>query len=183
MEEEEEGGNSFTGMFKTVGSWVSGDAIKDSVLAQFYEGMNFFVNIMFKVNMYMTNTMLTVLEYSYGFDVINKIIEKIEGVMQGITGISGGTFGQTGLFGQFLILISVLVGIVFVYQYFFKGAQIEATGTFVKTVGILIVALAFFTNYGAVLKGMNNITTELTGRIMNASSGLASGGTNDAVQT
>lgn len=180
-EEEEEGG--FTGMFKTVGSWVSGDAIKDSVLAQFYEGMNFFVNIMFKVNMYMTNTMLTVLDYSYHFDVINKIIEKIEGVMQGITGISGGMFGQTGLFGQFLILISVLVGIVFVYQYFFKGAQIEATGTFVKTVGILIVALVFFSNYGAVLKGMNNLTTELTGRIMNASSGLASGGTNDAVQT
>ncbi|MDO3681816.1 CD3337/EF1877 family mobilome membrane protein [Paenibacillus ehimensis] len=179
---EDEDDGIFKNAFKTVGSWISGDAIKDTVLAQFYEGMNFVVNIMFKVNVYMTNMMLTVLNYAYHFDVINRIIEKIEGVIQKITGISNLHFEQVGLYGNFLIAIGVSVGLVFIWNYFFKHAQLEATGNVVKSVLILTVSLFFFSNYGTVLKGANNITTELTGHVIGASSGLFEGKGGDSTR-
>lgn len=179
-EDKDNGG--FKNPFKTIGSWISGDAIKDTVLAQFYEGMNFVVNILFKVNVYMTNMMLTVLNYAYHFDVINRIIEQIEGVVQKITGISNFHFEQYGLYGDFLIAIGVSVGLMFVYKYFFQHAQLEATGNFAKSVLILVAALFFFTNYGTVLKGANNITTELTGHVIGASSGLFEGKGSDSTR-
>ncbi|OUS68553.1 hypothetical protein B1748_33545 [Paenibacillus sp. MY03] len=179
---EDDDGGGFKNPFKTIGSWISGDAIKDTVLAQFYEGMNFVVNILFKVNVYMTNMMLTVLNYAYHFDVINRIIEQIEGVVQKITGISNFHFEQYGLYGDFLIAIGVSVGLVFVYKYFFQQAQLEATGNVAKSVLILMAALLFFTNYGTVLKGANNITTELTGHVIGASSGLFEGKGSDSTR-
>ncbi|GIP45157.1 hypothetical protein J45TS6_36160 [Paenibacillus sp. J45TS6] len=59
-EDGDEEENVFSQAFSTVGSWISGDAVKDSIMAQFYEAMNFMVNILFKMNLYMTNAMLTV---------------------------------------------------------------------------------------------------------------------------
>lgn len=162
------------GVFETIGSWISGDAIKDGIMSQFYEAMNFFVNIMFKVNVYMTNMMLTVLNYAFQFDVVNSIIERLEGVMENITGISHGMFTGIGLFGKFIIAISVSLGLVFVYQYFFKKAEIQAVGTVAKTFVMLCFALIFFTNYGSILKGANNVTTELSAIVMGASSTLSS---------
>lgn len=84
----EEDGNVFSQAFSTVGSWISGGAVKDSIMAQFYEAMNFMVNILFKMNLYMTNAMLTVLDYAFDFDVVNTLIERIEGSLTGGQGSS-----------------------------------------------------------------------------------------------
>lgn len=176
-EEEAEGGNAFTKTFDTVGSWVSGDAIKDEVMAQFYEMMNFIVNIEFKMNLYLTNAMLTVLDYAFDFEAVNTIIERIDEVMQNLTGISGLDFNGAGLYGRFLGLIGVSVALLFAYQFFFKHARIEAVSNIVKTFLILVVSLVFFSNYATVLKGANHLTTEATAYIMGAGAGLDEEGT------
>jgi hypothetical protein len=174
--DEEEEGNVFTKAFSTVGSWISGDAVKDSIMAQFYEAMNFMVNILFKMNLYMTNAMLTVLDYAFDFDVVNTLIERIEGVMQSVTGISSMGFSGMGLYGKLIGIIGISVGILFAYQYFFKHAQIEAVGNLVKTFLILVVTLLFFSNYATVLKGANSLTTEASAIIMGAGSSLSEDG-------
>ncbi|KAA8757682.1 CD3337/EF1877 family mobilome membrane protein [Paenibacillus sp. UASWS1643] len=174
--DEEEEGNVFTKAFSTVGSWISGDAVKDSIMAQFYEAMNFMVNILFKMNLYMTNAMLTVLDYAFDFDVVNTLIERIEGVMQSVTGISSIGFSGMGLYGKLIGIIGISVGLLFAYQYFFKHAQIEAVGNLVKTFLILVVTLLFFSNYGTVLKGANSLTTEASAIIMGAGSSLSEDG-------
>lgn len=181
--DEEEEGNVFTQAFSTVGSWISGDAVKDSIMAQFYEAMNFMVNILFKMNLYMTNAMLTVLDYAFDFDVVNTLIERIEGVMQSITGISSMSFSGMGLYGKLIGIIGISVGILFAYQYFFKHAQIEAVGNMVKTLLILVVTLLFFSNYATVLKGANSLTTEASAIIMGAGSGLSEDGTTSGRQS
>ncbi|MCP1137514.1 energy-coupling factor transporter transmembrane protein EcfT [Paenibacillus polysaccharolyticus] len=181
--DEEEEGNVFTKAFSTVGSWISGDAVKDSIMAQFYEAMNFMVNILFKMNLYMTNAMLTVLDYAFDFDVVNTLIERIEGVMQSITGISSLGFSGLGLYGRLIGIIGISVGLLFAYQYFFKHAQIEAVGNLVKTFVILVVTLLFFSNYATVLKGANSLTTEASAIIMGAGAGLSQDGTTGGRQT
>ncbi|SEP33317.1 CD3337/EF1877 family mobilome membrane protein [Paenibacillus sp. OK076] len=182
-DEDEEEGNVFTKAFSTVGSWISGDAVKDSIMAQFYEAMNFMVNILFKMNLYMTNAMLTVLDYAFDFDVVNTLIERIEGVMQSITGISSLGFSGLGLYGKLIGIIGISVGLLFAYQYFFKHAQIEAVGNLVKTFVILVATLLFFSNYATVLKGANSLTTEASSIIMGAGSGLSQDGTTGARQS
>ncbi|APO48526.1 hypothetical protein BS614_30870 (plasmid) [Paenibacillus xylanexedens] len=181
--DDEEEGNVFTQAFSTVGSWISGDAVKDSIMAQFYEAMNFMVNILFKMNLYMSNAMLTVLDYAFDFDVVNTLIERIEGVMQSITGISSLGFSGMGLYGKLIGIIGISIGLLFLYQYFFKHAQIEAVGNLVKTFVILVVTLLFFSNYGTVLKGANALTTEATAIIMGAGSGLSEDGTTSGRQS
>lgn len=181
--DEEEEGNIFTQAFSTVGSWISGDAVKDSIMAQFYEAMNFMVNILFKMNLYMTNAMLTVLDYAFDFDVVNTLIERIEGVMQSITGISSLGFSGLGLYGKLIGIIGISVGLLFAYQFFFKHAQIEAVGNLVKTFVILVVTLLFFSNYATVLKGANSLTTEASAIIMGAGSGLSEDGTTGGRQS
>lgn len=181
--DEDEEGNVFTQAFSTVGSWISGDAVKDSIMAQFYEAMNFMVNILFKMNLYMTNAMLTVLDYAFDFDVVNTLIERIEGVMQSITGISALSFSGMGLYGKLIGIIGISVGLLFLYQFFFKNAQIEAVGNMVKTLLILIVTLLFFSNYATVLKGANSLTTEASAIIMGAGAGLSEDGTTSGRQS
>lgn len=181
--DEDEEGNVFTQAFSTVGSWISGDAVKDSIMAQFYEAMNFMVNILFKMNLYMTNAMLTVLDYAFDFDVVNTLIERIEGVMQSITGISALSFSGMGLYGKLIGIIGISVGLLFAYQFFFKNAQIEAVGNMVKTLLILIVTLLFFSNYATVLKGANSLTTEASAIIMGAGAGLSEDGTTSGRQS
>lgn len=176
-EDGDEEGNVFSQAFSTVGSWISGDAVKDSIMAQFYEAMNFMVNILFKMNLYMTNAMLTVLDYAFDFDVVNTLIERIEGVMQSLTGISSMSFSSLGLYGKLIGIIGISVGLLFAYQYLFKHAQIEAVGNMVKTFLILVVTLLFFSNYATVLKGANSLTTEASAIIMGAGSGLSEDGT------
>lgn len=169
---EEEGG--LAGAFNTIGSWISGDAVKDEVMAQMYEGLNFLVNIAFKANVYMTNAMLTVLDYAFKFDVINTIIDKVEGIMQDLTGISGLKFSSLGLYGQLLGIICVAAVLGFVIQYFFKKAQMEAVGKIARTILILVFTLIFFTNYATILKGANTLTTQLTAVVMGSTSALSS---------
>lgn len=179
----DEEGNVFSQAFSTVGSWISGDAVKDSIMAQFYEAMNFMVNILFKMNLYMTNAMLTVLDYAFDFDVVNTLIERIEGVMQSLTGISSMSFSSLGLYGKLIGIIGISIGLLFAYQYLFRNAQIEAVGNLVKTFLILVVTLLFFSNYATVLKGANSLTTEASAIIMGAGSGLSEDGTTSGRQS
>ncbi|ALP39380.1 hypothetical protein ASL14_26245 (plasmid) [Paenibacillus sp. IHB B 3084] len=175
---EEEGG-----FFSTLGSWISGDAVKDEVLAQFYEGMNFMVNTMFKMNVFMTKGMLSVLDFAFKFDIVNDLIDGISGVMEKLTGISGGTFMGSGIYGQMLKIIGISIGIAFLYKYFFARAQLQATSMTASSLAMLVVALLFFSNYAATLKTVNNVTTEMSAVVMGAASGLTSDGQTDTKTT
>lgn len=175
---EEEGG-----FFSTLGSWISGDAVKDEVLAQFYEGMNFMVNTMFKMNVFMTKGMLSVLDFAFKFDIVNDLIDGISGVMEKLTGISGGKFMGSGIYGKMLQIIGISIGIAFLYKYFFARAQLQATSMTANSLLMLVVALLFFSNYAATLKTVNNVTTEMSAVVMGAASGLTSDGQTDTKTT
>ncbi|MDY8049415.1 hypothetical protein UY416_24285 [Paenibacillus polymyxa] len=175
---EEEGG-----FFSTLGSWISGDAVKDEVLAQFYEGMNFMVNTMFKMNVFMTKGMLSVLDFAFKFDIVNDLIDGISGVMEKLTGISGGKFMGSGIYGKMLQIIGISIGIAFLYKYFFARAQLQATSMTANSLLMLVVALLFFSNYAPTLKTVNNVTTEMSAVVMGAASGLTNDGQTDTKTT
>lgn len=175
---EEEGG-----FFSTLGSWISGDAVKDEVLAQFYEGMNFMVNTMFKMNVFMTKGMLSILDFAFKFDIVNDLIDGISGVIEKLTGISGGRFMGSGIYGKMLQIIGISIGTAFLYKYFFARAQLQATSMTASSLVMLVVALMFFSNYAATLKTVNNATAEMSAVVMGAASSLTNDGQTDTKTT
>lgn len=141
-------------------SYVNGSALKSEILSQIYEVINLANNFFFQLNIGMTQFMLSALNLAYEFDLIDQLIERVENVMQEISGISDNTFGSSGLFGSFAGIIAALAAIYACYLYVWKRAAVEYISELMKTVLAFSIALLFFSNYSAFLSGVNQVTTE-----------------------
>lgn len=150
-------------------SFVNGSALKSEVLSQIYEVINLANNFFFQLNIGMTQFMLSALNLAYEFDLIDQLIDRVENVMQEISGISANTFGSSGLFGSFAGIIAALAAIYTCYLYVWKRAAVESINELMKTVLAFSIALLFFSNYSAFLSGVNQVTTEASQLVLSGS--------------
>lgn len=125
------------------------------------------VNIGFMINMAMTNFLVKILEIGYNSDALfNPLIDRTANAVAGMSGISNGKFTTKGLYGAFVGLICSIVAVYSAYQYVVKRAFINAASTIFKTIIAFTLALFMFSNLSTVLKGVNTVTTELTGLLL-----------------
>ncbi|WP_046176725.1 CD3337/EF1877 family mobilome membrane protein [Domibacillus indicus] len=150
-------------------SFVNGSALKNEVISQIYELVNMVNNFLFQLNIRLTQFMLSTLNLAYEFNLIDQLIEKLQELMLDITGISGATLGNSGLFGSFAGVIAVLAVAYACYLYVWKRAAVESIAEMMKTVLTFAIALLFFSNYSAFLSGINQVTSEASQLILSGS--------------
>nr|WP_156153365.1 hypothetical protein [Domibacillus robiginosus] len=155
--------------WQTGWSYVSGAALKEATMGQLYEAINILNNYAFQFNIGSTNFMLSVLNLSYDFDLIDQLIEKLQIIMQEVTGISDTRFESSGLFGSLAGVIAVLSIAYACYLYVWKRAATETIGEMMKTVLTFAVALLLFSNYSSFLTGVNQVTTEASQLVLSGS--------------
>ncbi len=131
------------------------------------EFFNYLVNIAFDMNILMTNFMISSLDFAYSFDFINLIIEKLDSIMQEITGITGmGNFSSNGIFGNLAKFVAVFTVIYAIFLMVWKRSMFSSLGTILQTVLALTIALLLFTNYSTFLSGLNQVTTEASALVL-----------------
>ncbi|MFC2947578.1 CD3337/EF1877 family mobilome membrane protein [Virgibacillus sediminis] len=131
------------------------------------EMFNYLANIAFDMNILMTNFMLSSLDFAYEFNFINTIIEKLDDIVGGITGISGnGHITSSGIFGNLAIFAAVFAVIYAAFLMLWKRSMFASLGTIIQTTLALTVAILLFTNYSPFLTGLNQITTQASSLVL-----------------
>lgn len=144
---------------------------------KFADIINSFANMAFTFNMFLTEMMIAALELAYEFDFINVIIDEISDIMSGITGISSdGSFTSSGIFGQLAIFVAMFAIIYAVFMLLFRRSMFQSLGAILQTVICLTIAILLFTNYAPFLKGVNQVTTEMSALVLGSE---VSGGDTD----
>lgn len=124
-----------------------------------------FVNLFFKINLFLTGTLIAILDFSMEFDVVELIITEVSSHIVKITGFTGLGFNG-GIFGMFLTTIFLIVALYMLYVFVVKRAFLQSFSELGKTIIVLVVAMAIFSNYTSFLIGANNIANEATKNVL-----------------
>lgn len=157
------------GFFSNAWDFVSLQVVDDKISETLHYSIFFVVDMSFKLNVFMTNVMLAILNFAYNTNIISALIDNIEETIKNFTGISGTKFGNSGLFGGFLGLVSLLTALFTLYQFIVKKASISAFSSILQSVFALTLALLFFSNYADVLKGAHSVSTDLSAALLSGS--------------
>ena len=157
------------GFFSQAWAFISLQVVDEKISEALHYSIFFVVEMSFKLNVFMTNIMLAILNFAYNTNIINSLIDSTKETMNDLTGISGTSFGNTGLFGGFLGIIALLVGLYTLYQFVVKKASISAFSGILKSIFALTLALLFFSNYSDVLKGAHIVSTDLSAALLSGS--------------
>src|SRR3954453_21133365 len=111
------------GWFSQAWDFISLQVVDEKVSEALHYSIFFVVEMSFKLNVFMTNIMLAILNFAYNTNIINSLIDSTKETMNDLTGISGTSFGNTGLFGGFLGITALLVGLYTLYQFVVKKAS------------------------------------------------------------
>lgn len=157
------------GFFSNAWDFISLQVVDDKISETLHYSIFFVVDMSFKLNVFMTNVMLAILNFAYNTNIINVLIENTEETIRSLTGISGTRFGNTGLFGGFLGFIALLTALFTLYQFIVKKASISAFSSILRSIFALTLALLFFSNYADVLKGAHSVSTDLSAALLSGS--------------
>ncbi|KIL74704.1 energy-coupling factor transporter transmembrane component T [Bacillus badius] len=146
--------------------------VKGNFTDNYNLSLNSIANLVFRFNVFMTSTMLTVLDFSFSVNVIGDLITSLEKAVKEVTGISGGRFTNGGLFGGMLYIIAVLAVAYMLYTFVVKRAFLESLGALVKTLVALSAALLILSNYSSFIQTTQGLSNNMTAYVM----GLASWG-------
>lgn len=153
--------DSIKGMFDI------GEGVMSAIYFVFFK----ILELAFTFNMFMTNLMISILDFSYNINIINDLIDEMSNTVVNMTGLSGGRFSANGLFGAFSGLIALSVALYTLYQFVVNKASIKAFNGLAKSVIAFTLALGFFGNYSTFLKGAHTISNEFSALIISGSSG------------
>ncbi|KAA9014917.1 glycine zipper family protein [Niallia endozanthoxylica] len=157
------------GWFSQAWDFISLQVVDEKISESLHYSIFFIVDMSFKLNVFMTNIMLAILNFAYNTNILNSLVDSTEGTIKSLTGISGTSFGNTGLFGGSLGLIALLVALYTLYQFIIKKASISAFSGILKSVFALTLALLFFSNYADVLKGAHTVSIDLSAALLSGS--------------
>ncbi|SOC21539.1 hypothetical protein SAMN05880501_11310 [Ureibacillus xyleni] len=153
------------------GSVFNVSNIGEGVMSAIYFVFFKILELSFSFNLFMTNLMISILDFSYDVNIINELIDSMSSTVVNMTGLSGGTFSASGLFGAFSGLIALCVALYTLYQFVVNRASIKAFSGLLKSVVAFTVALGFFANYSTFLKGAHTISNEFSTFIISGSAG------------
>lgn len=137
---------------------LSGEGAKLIDLALFK-----FVDGIFMVNVFLTNVLIGIMNFSMNdSDILGQLIERIGATVSAFTGISGGNFSASGLFGGTIGVICVIVVIYALWQFITKREKIAAFGTIAQSIIAFTISLLIFSNFSGFLQGMNSMSNDLS---------------------
>lgn len=127
------------------------------------------VSIIFEFNNMMTDFLLTCLEASMDSNIINFLINISEEQVQLIAGVDGNQIHEgKGIFGSLAGLASLISIMYMVYLFTIKRAPLAGLNSLLHPILAITVSIMFFSNFGLILRGINDITTELTNKVSSA---------------
>lgn len=130
---------------------------------------------------FMTDMTLNFFHFANDAEILNWLIDGVEGNIQDVAGIDDSGINGTGLFGQFIGLITVFVLFSVIYTAFLKRQPVEALKGLLTPIICMTLAMLLISNMGTYLKGVNNITTSAMNEIVTFGAGVK--GDNDIETT
>lgn len=159
------------GFFDKVWDTVTFQFVGEGFSEAFHYSLFKFLEFQFDFNIFMTNAMISILNFAYDTNLVEMLVDSIEGTVVSITGISGGQFTSNGIFGGFLKFIGITVALYTLYQLVIKRASISAFSGLFKSVVVLVTALFLFTHYTTVIKGINTLSVEASAFFLSGNAG------------
>lgn len=165
----------------TVGSAVNfvpntlGDAKDDTANAIKDQGlfvMSKVSNGLMSWTVFMTDMTLNFFHFANDAEILNWLIDGVEGNIQEVAGIDDSGINGSGLFGQFIGLITVFVLFSVIYTAFLKRAPVEALKGLLTPIICMTLAMLIIANMGTYLKGVNNITTNVMNEVVTFGAGV-----------
>ena len=159
------------GFFASLAETFDLSNISEGVMEAIYYVFFMIIEFFFSFNLFMTNLMISILDFAYDTNIVNSLIDAMSGTVIGISGLGDGSIAVGGLFGSFSGFIAIIVALYALYQFVIKRAAIGAFGSLVKSIIVFTLALAFFTNYTIFLKGAHTISNEFSALILSGTTG------------
>lgn len=160
--------------------------VSDNLKEMGYGILNWIVNICFTFNRFMTFVMITCLEFAFNFNIVDKLINKLNDKISGITGISNLNIHEgVGLFGGLIGIIVAIVAVYVLYIYLVKRAFISSASALLKSILAITISILLFSNYSYFLSTVNGLSNEVADHVLNAGtgSGLEKSGVDSAKDT
>ncbi|MFF5996502.1 hypothetical protein AAGS61_17460 [Lysinibacillus sp. KU-BSD001] len=170
---EKEANDDSEGFLTTVINAFDISNISEGVMEAIYYVFFLLLELAFSFNMFMTNLMISILDFAYDINIVNDLIDSMSGTVIGISGLGDGSITVGGLFGSFGGLIAIIVALYTLYQFVVKRASIGAFSSLLKSIIVFTLALAFFSNYTTFLKGAHTISNEFSALILSGTTGDA----------
>lgn len=131
-------------------------------MEKFNSMLSLMVNLQMKFNIFLTSAMIYILDFAFGFNIIDTLIPEISEILRNITGIdANGNVGSTGLFGNLLYFVCGIVAVYALFTFVFKRAFIASLSEIVKAVVTITLAMLLFANYSTYLTGANKLSNDL----------------------
>lgn len=159
------------GFFASIADAFDLSNISDGVMEAIYYVFFMIIEFFFSFNLFMTNLMISILDFAYDTNIVNSLIDAMSGTVVGISGLGDGSITVGGLFGSFSGFIAIIVALYALYQFVIKRAAIGAFGSLLKSIIVFTLALAFFANYTTFLKGAHTISNEFSALILSGTTG------------
>lgn len=159
------------GFFASIADAFDLSNISEGVMEAIYYVFFMIIEFFFSFNLFMTNLMISILDFAYDTNIVNSLIDAMSGTVIGISGLGDGSLTVGGLFGSFSSFIAIIVALYALYQFVIKRAAIGAFGSLLKSVIVFTLALAFFANYTTFLKGAHTISNEFSALILSGTTG------------
>lgn len=146
----------------------TGNAIKDQGLFV----MSKVSNGLMSWTVFMTDLTLNFFHFANDAEILNWLIDGVEGNIQDVAGIDNSGINGTGLFGQFIGLITVFVLFSVIYTAFLKRQPVEALKGLLTPIICMTLAMLLISNMATYLKGVNNITNTAMNEIVTFGAGV-----------
>ncbi|MFS0815419.1 hypothetical protein ABC382_00425 [Lysinibacillus sp. 1P01SD] len=142
--------------------------------------LNNIVNALFKMNIFFTVAMITAFDLGSNFNIIDGMIDAIDGSIFKITGITnGGAMTNGGIFGAFINVIIALTGGYAIYMLVISRKVISGVKAIFQVTICLALSVILLSNFGYYMKGINSITTDLSNDVMTAVTPTSAHNAND----
>lgn len=159
----------------TEGDWMPWNWA-DGAGKQIYIAMMEIINSIWNVNILLANFTMKIVEEAFQLDFVSNVTEEIGSAIQNIAGFGPGGFMAGGLWPLLVTFIIAIVGAWATYVGMVKRESSRAWGGLISSVTIFIFALGFFSNAPAILKGINDWSSDLQSDVLAVSASVVNPG-------
>lgn len=145
--------------------WNWKDGLGKTVQYAFY----MFTNLIWTMNLYMSNAVGYLIQQAYDLDFISGAADTVGANIQLITGISPSGFSTIGLFPGMIALITLLVGVYCVYAACIKHEMTKAIHAALNYAVVFVVSFCLITYAPSAIKGVNEFSSDISNGVINAS--------------
>ena len=145
--------------------WNWKDGLGKTVQYAFY----MFTNLIWTMNLYMSNAVGYLIQQAYDLDFISGAADTVGANIQLITGISPSGFDTIGLFPGMIALITLLVGVYCVYAACIKHEMTKAIHAALNYAVVFVVSFCLIAYAPSAIKGVNEFSSDISNGVINAS--------------